>query len=73
MATSSIRANSTKLKRMPIGQDTYMDVGGRAKHDSREGGGRAKQDARAEDARAERLVRIAQYLRTPKKITPNGI
>jgi hypothetical protein len=34
-------------------QDTYTDVGGRAKHDSREGGGRAKQDARAEEARAE--------------------
>jgi hypothetical protein len=33
--------------------DAYMDVGGRAKHDSREGGGRVKQDARAEDARAE--------------------
>ncbi len=30
-----------------------MDVGVRAKHDSREGGGRAKQDARAEEARAE--------------------
>jgi hypothetical protein len=30
-----------------------MDVGVRAKHDSREGGGRAKQDARAEEARVE--------------------
>ncbi len=30
-----------------------MDVGVRAKHDSREGGGRAKQDARTEEARAE--------------------
>jgi hypothetical protein len=28
--------------------DAYMDIGGRVKHDSREGGGRAKQDARAE-------------------------
>ena len=28
-----------------IMQDAYMDVGGRAKHNSREGGGRAKQDA----------------------------
>jgi hypothetical protein len=25
-------------------QDAYTDVGGRAKHDSREGGGRAKQE-----------------------------
>jgi hypothetical protein len=31
-------------------QDAYMDIGGRAKLDSREGGGRAKQDARAEAA-----------------------
>jgi hypothetical protein len=30
-----------------------MDIGVRAKHDSREGGGRAKQEARAEEARAE--------------------
>ncbi len=30
-----------------------MDLGDRAKHDSREGGGRAKQVARAEETRAK--------------------
>ncbi len=49
-----VRLNGTHLRLTRRHcEDAYTDVGGRAKHDSREGGGRAKQDARAEEARAE--------------------
>jgi len=45
-----------------------MDVGGRAKHDSREGGGRTKQDARVEDARAEQSAIRHEQHRHPGKL-----
>jgi len=38
----------TRLEKLEAGV-TYMDVGGRVMHDSKDGGGRATQEAKAEE------------------------